>query len=198
MAIPMEDDPLVLFRRWYEEVQTREDLFPEPTAVTLATADASGAPDARVVLLKGYDASGFTFYTNLNSSKAKALEANPRAALCFHWMPFERQVRVRGRVERVSDVEADAYFASRPRESQVGAWASKQSQPLRGRFELETQVAIFGAKYGLGKVPRPPHWSGFRVVPAEIEFWLKAPFRLHERLIYTRVDDGWDCHWLYP
>lgn len=198
MPIPFEDDPLMVFAAWLREAQARPDMIPEPTAAALATVDEQGAPDVRIVLLKGADESGFVFFTNLNSPKARQLAASPRAALCFYWGPLDRQVRVRGAVERVSDAEADEYFATRPRESQIGAWASKQSEPLRGRFELETQVAIYGAKYAIGKVPRPDFWSGYRLAPDTIEFWLKGPHRLHERLIYTRCDAGWRKEYLYP
>lgn len=201
MAIPRNPDPLDTFAAWYEEAQSRQDetCFHEPTAVTLCTASPDGAPDGRIVLLKGFDARGFVFYTNLESPKARQLEANPRAALVFYWMPTDKQVRVSGPVERVTDAEADAYHASRPKQSQVGAWASKQSQPLEGRFELEKRVALFAAKYAVTKVPRPLFWSGFRLKPERIEFWLKQPYRLHERLEYTRNEaGGWDMRYLYP
>ncbi len=197
MAIPSSDDPIPLFQRWLDEATQRKEID-EPTAMTLATADRNGVPDARIVLLKNVDARGFTFYTNLGSPKVRDLTENPQAALCFHWMPLERQVRVQGMVEPVTDAEADAYFDSRPRESRIGAWASKQSHPLEGRFELEKRVAMYAAKYAIGHIPRPAFWSGYRVLPARIEFWLKQPFRLHERRVYTRTSDGWDQHWLYP
>ncbi len=198
MPIPFEDDPMTTFAAWLEEVQAQADLVPEPTAAALATVDGQGAPDVRIVLVKKSDAGGFVFFTNLNSPKARQLAAHPRAALCFYWGPLDRQVRIRGPVERVGDAEADEYFATRPRESQIGAWASKQSEALRGRFELETQVAIYGARHAIGKVPRPEFWSGFRLVPESIEFWLKRPFRLHERLLYTRSGGGWQKQLLYP
>lgn len=197
MAIPANDDPIDLFGQWLSEAEACKAIA-EPTAMTLATADADGAPYARIVLLKQVDAQGFTFYTNLGSPKAAQLRANPQAALCFYWMPLDKQVRVRGRVEPVSDAEADAYFDSRPRDSRIGAWASKQSQPLHGRFELEKRVAKYAARYAIGHVPRPEFWSGFRVVPSSIEFWLKQPYRLHERRLYTRAGDGWDQVGLYP
>ena len=198
MSIPFADDPLDTFKAWLDEASACPDSIPEPTAMTLATVDGAGAPDARIVLLKGFDARGFTFYTNLGSMKAHQIAAAARAALCFHWIPLDKQVRIRGPVEPVALEEADTYFATRPKESQIGAWASRQSEPLRGRFELETRVARFAARYALSQVPRPEFWSGFRVVPEQIEFWLKQPYRLHERLLYTRIADGWEKHYLYP
>ena len=166
--------------------------------MSLATLDADGHPDARMVLLKGVDERGFVFYTNLGSPKAQALRREPRAALCFYWDKIDKQVRVRGRAERVSDAEADAYFASRPRLSQIGAWASKQSMPMRGYYELEAEVAKTILRFGVGEVPRPPFWSGFRIVPEQIELWKQKPFRRHERILYTRAADGWRKQWLYP
>lgn len=197
MAIPSSDDPIALFRTWLDDA-TQCKAIDEPTAMTLATADRDGSPYARIVLLKNVDDRGFTFYTNLGSAKVHQLHENPHAALCFYWMPLDRQVRVRGAVEPVSDEEADAYFDSRPRDSRIGAWASKQSQPLEGRFVLEKRVAKYAARYAIGRVPRPTFWSGFRVVPAAIEFWLKQPFRLHDRRLYTRTQHGWDQVGLYP
>ena len=166
--------------------------------MTVATVDPSGCPDARMMLLKGVDNRGFVFYTNLGSAKAQALTHNPRVALCFFWPEIGKQVRVRGRANIVSNEEADAYFASRPRLSQISAWASKQSHPMRGYFELETQVAKAALRFGVGKVPRPSFSSGFRVTPERIEFWLQKPFRRHHRIVYERVSDGWRKHWLYP
>jgi len=158
-----------------------------------------GLPDARQVLLKGHDDRGFVFYTNLTSPKARHLEAVPAAALCFYWMPLEKQVRIRGPVEPVTPEEADAYFASRPRQSQIGAWASKQSQLLESRYALEKRILKYGAKHALGRVPRPPFWSGFRVLAREIEFWLKMPYRLHDRVLYEKTPEGgWRHHRVYP
>jgi len=151
-----------------------------------------------MVLLKDVDPRGFVFYTNLESRKGVQLHENPRAGLCFHWKSLRRQVRVEGAVESVEPAEADAYFASRPRSSQIGAWASSQSRPLATRFELERRIAIYTAKFGLGAVPRPPHWSGFRVLPSRIEFWEERPFRLHDRLVYHRAEAGWTTERLYP
>ena len=166
--------------------------------MTVATVDPDGSPDTRMMLLKGVDNSGFVFYTNLGSAKARALAHNPSVALCFHWLEIGKQVRVRGRASMVSDEEADAYFATRPRLSQISAWASKQSQPMHGYFELETQVAKAALRFGVQEIPRPSFWSGFRVVPERIEFWLQKPFRRHHRIAYERVADDWRKQWLYP
>jgi pyridoxamine 5'-phosphate oxidase len=187
--------PLARFQEWLEAARTGG--LPEPTAMALSTASAGGEPSVRMVLLKHADEYGFVFYTNLESPKAADLRANPRASLCFFWPPA-RQVRISGRVEPVSDAEADAYFASRPRLSQIGAWASRQSRPLGGFAELEREVVKYTAKFGLGSVPRPPHWSGFRVVPSRIEFWEQRPFRLHERIIHIRDGDRWQEQRLFP
>lgn len=190
------DDPLALFHLWMAEAETHE--VNDPNAMGLATVDPDGRPSLRMVLLKGADAEGFVFYTNLDSRKGRELAGNPFAALCFHWKSLRRQIRVEGRTQPVSAAEADSYFASRARASQIGAWASKQSQPLEGRFELERRVGEFAAKFGIGKIPRPPHWSGFRLVPDRIEFWQDRPFRLHDRFVFTRENDAWQRHPLYP
>jgi pyridoxamine 5'-phosphate oxidase len=196
--MPLSDDsnPIDLFNAWLKDAEATEPRVPE--AVTVATVDATGMPSIRTVLLKGSDERGFVFYTNLASLKSQQLMANPQAALSFHWKTLKRQVNIQGTVEPVSDAEADAYFASRPRDSQIGAWASKQSQPLTGRMELEKRVAKYALKFGVGAVPRPPFWSGFRVAPTTIEFWEDKRFRLHERLLFRRTADGWDGQWLYP
>lgn len=190
------DDPIALFQTWFQEAI--DSGIEEPSAMTVATVDPDGSPDARMILLKAVDERGFVFYTNLGSEKAQALTQNPRGALCFYWGELGKQVRVRGLAHLVSDEEADAYFATRARLSQISAWASKQSQPMRGYFELETEVAKTALRFGLGKIPRPPFWSGFRVVPERIEFWVQKPFRRHQRTVYERTCDGWQKRWLYP
>jgi pyridoxamine 5'-phosphate oxidase len=190
------EEPLERFRRWFADAEASEPN--DPNAMALATATADGLPSVRMVLLKDWDAEGFVFYTNLGSRKAADLKDNPRAALCLHWKTRRRQVRIEGRVAPVADAEADAYFATRPRISQIGAWASKQSQPLEGRFELEGRVAKMTARYGIGSVPRPPFWSGFRVAPDAMEFWEDRPFRLHMRWRYERDGEGWKKQELFP
>ena len=189
-------DPLRLFQEWFAEARDREKG--DATAMALATADATGRPAVRMVLLKQADARGFVFYTNLGSPKAEDLRANPRAELCFHWPVLERQVRIAGSVEAVAEAEADAYFATRPRLSQLGAWASHQSRPMNGRYELEQAVARETMRFGVGVVPRPLFWSGFRLVPTLMEFWHQRPFRHHDRQRYTRAGGAWHHEWLFP
>ena len=195
-SVPHSESPIAIFQTWFAEAS--DSRIEEPSAMTVATVDVSGHPDARMLLLKGVDERGFVFYTNMASAKAQALMHDSRVALCFYWAEIGKQVRVRGRADIVSDEEADAYFATRPRLSQISAWASKQSQPMRGYFELETEVAKTALRFGFGEIPRPPFWSGFRVVPERIEFWLQKPFRRHQRILYERVGDGWQKRWLYP
>jgi pyridoxamine 5'-phosphate oxidase len=192
------EEPLGLFATWFDDA-TRSEAS-EPTAMALATVDPDGLPNVRMVLLKGVDAHGFVFYTNTESVKGLELAGAPRAAAVFHWPTLKRQVRLRGPVESVSAAEADAYFATRPKGSQIGAWASKQSAPLEDRFALEKAVGFFGAKYALGAVPRPPYWSGYRIVPLSIEFWHDRPFRLHDRIRFHRadLDAPWAKTRLYP
>ena len=189
-------DPLTVFDTWFAEA--KESEVNDPNGMAVAAVGPDGTPSLRMVLLKGHDAKGFVFYTNYESRKGQHLQDHPKAALLFHWKSLRRQVRIEGPVEQVSDAEADEYFASRPRQSQIGAWASDQSRPLEGRFELEKRVAVCAAKYAVGKVPRPPHWSGFRVLPQLIEFWQDGAFRLHDRLVYHREGAGWRTERLYP
>ena len=190
-------EPFVLFKQWLEDASRSEAN--DPNALALATVDGDGLPDVRMVLLKGFDARGFTFYTNFESAKGREILGSMKAAMCFHWKSLRRQVRVRGPVEVVGDEEADAYYASRPRGSRIGAWASKQSRPLESRFALEKAVAEYTARYAIGEIPRPAHWSGFRLMPSSIEFWHDRPFRLHDRIVFSRKDDGgWDKTRLYP
>jgi len=192
------DEPLELFAAWLKDAAAVEPR--DPTAMTLATVDDDGAPNARMVLLKGVDDRGFVFYTNIDSQKGRELDAHPQAALVFHWKSINRQVRVRGSVERVTDAEADAYFATRPKQAQIGAWASKQSQPLESRLAFEKQVALYAAKYAIGAVPRPANWSGYRMLPTTIEFWADRPFRLHDRVEFRRdsLNGPWTKTRLYP
>ena len=192
------DEPLRLFEVWLKDATAAEPR--DPNAMTLATVDADGAPNARMVLLKGVDERGFVFYTNMESPKGREIDNHPAAALVFHWKSSNRQVRVRGPVERVTVEEADTYFASRPKQAQIGAWASKQSSPLESRLAFEKAVALYAAKYALGDVPRPPHWSGYRIVPSRLEFWQDRPFRLHDRVEFRRTSPAaaWTKTRLYP
>lgn len=197
-GIGVREDPFALFHTWMEEARKSEPN--EPNAMALATADVQGHPNVRMVLLKEASANGFVFYTNYESAKGGELTANPNAALCFHWKSIGKQVRVRGPVAKVSEAESDAYFASRAKDSQIGAWASAQSRPMEGRFAFEKEVAKYAAKYALSKVPRPPYWGGFRLTPLEIEFWRNRPFRLHDRLVYRRgtPTSPWCTERLFP
>jgi len=189
-------NPMELFKDWFEAAQKTEEIA---EAVALATANAEGQPSVRMVLLKGAEEKGFTFYTNLESRKGKELAENPYAALCFHWKSQKRQIRIEGQVVPVSPAEADAYFSSRAKDSQIGAWASKQSQPMAGHFEFEAAIAKYTAKYAFGAVPRPDHWSGFHLVPSHIEFWEDRKFRLHMRHVYERQEKNiWVKKELYP
>ena len=189
-------DPFAHFESWMAEATKSEPN--DPNAVCLATCTPDGIPSARMVLLKGLDPRGFVFYTNLESRKGGELAANPHAALCFHWKSLHRSVRVEGAVEPVTGAEADAYYASRARGSRIGAWASKQSRPLEGRFALEKAVAEYTMKFGVSEIPRPDFWSGFRVLPKRIEFWRDMPFRLHDRQVFHRAGEGWRVEALYP
>jgi len=192
------EEPLRLFAAWFAEAKRTEPVNPE--AMTLATVDAAGRPNARLVLLKAFDERGFVFYSNAESIKGHELAAAPKAALAFYWKSQQRQVRLRGEVEAVSNEEADAYFATRSRMAQIGAWASKQSAALESRLAFEKAIARYTAKFGIGTVPRPPHWVGYRVAPFEIEFWQERQFRLHDRVVFTRdsVRAPWTKTRLYP
>lgn len=189
-------EPYALFAQWLADAGKSEPN--DPNATALATVDTDGLPDVRMVLLKDFDEQGFVFYTNYESAKGQEILSTMKAALCFHWKSLRRQVRVRGLVETVSNAEADAYFASRPRGSRIGAWASAQSRPLESRFALEKSVAEYTARYAIGEIPRPPHWSGFRIKPVAIEFWHDRPFRLHDRVRFETEGSGWKKTRLYP
>jgi len=192
----MPETPFTLFDSWFTQALASEPE--DPNAMAVATVDADGRPSVRMVLLKGHDERGFVFYTNLESRKGLALTANPQAALLFHWKSLRRQIRIEGAVEPVSDAEADTYFASRARDSRIGAWASDQSRPLPSRAHFLKRVAEAGARYAVGGVPRPAHWSGFRIIPDRFEFWQDQTFRLHERRTFVRGADGWDEGLLFP
>ncbi len=193
-----ESEPFALFEHWFKDAKEKEPN--DPNAMALATADKSGLPDVRMVLLKSFDQRGFVFYTNGDSAKGQQLAENAQAAVCFHWKSLRRQVRVRGAVEWVSDEDSDAYFRTRDRGARLGAWASLQSRPLPDRMALEKRIAETALKYGLGEVPRPPYWRGYRLIPCSIEFWRDRPFRLHDRLVFSRSGpgQGWVRDRLYP
>ena len=191
-------DPFPLFRQWFAEAAAKE--VNDPDAITLATVDASGMPDARAMLCKQVDERGFVFYTNAESAKGGEIAANPKAAILYHWKSLRRQVRARGPLAKISDAESDAYFTSRARLSRIGAWASQQSRPLESRGKLLGEVAILTAKFGIGEIPRPPYWGGFRLTPIQIEFWQDHQYRLHDRVRFTRASEGdpWRRQRLYP
>lgn len=193
----MNNDPITRFGVWFDEAKQNSDIV-DATMMSLGTATPDGKPSVRIVLLKEFDERGFVFYTNLESRKSEEMKRNPHAALCFHWVPLGRQVRIEGPIEPVSAAEADEYFASRPRESQIGAWASAQSRPLDNRETLMAKVNEMTLKYDGRPVPRPPHWSGWRLIPSMIEFWQQGDFRLHDRDVYSRHGSHWHVHKLYP
>ncbi|MCX6129628.1 MAG: pyridoxamine 5'-phosphate oxidase [Proteobacteria bacterium] len=192
------EEAIATFATWFKEAKASPII--DPSAMALATVSADSMPSVRIVLMKNFDQQGLVFYTNTTSDKARDIKAHPHASACFHWDTLKKQVRVSGRVESVTSAEADAYFASRPRESQLGAWASLQSQPMASRAEFEARLLEFTKKFEGQAVPRPAHWSGFRIVPNRIEFWIDRPYRLHERWVYTRADEqkAWQKQLLYP
>lgn len=193
-----ENEPIGLFKTWFEEASQSEPN--DPSAMAVATVDASGLPDVRMVLMKEYNAEGFVFYTNSQSAKGNQLAANMQAAANFHWKTLRRQVRLRGPVEIVPEAMSDAYFASRARDARIGAWASQQSQPLESRFAFEKAIASQALRFNIGEVPRPPHWFGYRIQPLQIEFWHDRPYRLHDRIVFQRpgLDQAWSKERLYP
>lgn len=197
-ALEATDEPLATFSHWLAEAEKSEPN--DPNAVALASVDEQGMPNVRMVLLKSHGPDGFVFFTNFESAKGRELLSQKKAAMCFHWKSLRRQVRVRGSVAPVSDEEADAYFATRPKQSQIGAWASKQSRPLESRYAFEKEIAKYAARFALGQVPRPPCWSGFRLTPIEIELWADRPYRLHDRIVFRRSspDAPWEKTRLYP
>ncbi len=196
VALTVMDAPFTQFGAWFQEASARE--INDPNAMALATVSADGRPSVRIVLMKGFDPAGFVFYTNTQSRKGGELLANPFCALTFHWKTLERQVRIEGKASLVGTDEADTYYHSRPRGSQIGAWASEQSRPLPERPLLEARVAEVEARYPEGEIPRPPHWTGFRVVPERVEFWQGMPYRLHDRLVYERAGEAWSTFRLFP
>lgn len=196
MANTNLDEPFSLFRQWYSEAEEKEiDL---PSAMSVATVDEQGRPSSRMVLLKEYDVDGFVFYTNLESRKGDEIANNPNVSLLFHWKSLKRQVRIEGVAALVDDAQADAYFATRDRGSQIGAWASPQSRAMEHKHDLEKQVALHAAKFAIGKIHRPPYWSGYCVTPRHFEFWDEGKFRLHERTVYVRTANGWQTQRLFP
>lgn len=197
--MPLENatDPLSLFKDWFEQAE-RNTAIKEPSAMALATASKDAIPSVRMVLLKQYDERGFTFFTNMESNKSRDLMQNPKASLCFYWMPLDKQVRISGRVEKASEAEADAYFASRSREKQIGAWSSQQSRILPSQEELRKRVLENEKSFEGKDIPRPDFWAGWRLIPDEMEFWLQRDFRLHERAIFKSDGSGWKKDWLYP
>lgn len=191
------EDPFTLFEQWFSQARATLSIA-EPTAMSLATVSADGQPSVRIVLLKTFDEHGFTFFTNYDSRKSGEMLQNPRVALCFYWMPLDKQVRILGTAEKAGAIESDAYFAGRPRERQIGAWTSKQSSELTSRKQFELELNATEARFENQEIPRPPHWGGWRIIPREFEFWQKAPHRWHERLVFTKTLSGWEQRLLYP